>query len=194
MTNELKAKRKISTALAALAVIGACANHPQKTSETTTPVTTGTSVNNAAASEVKAHSFVEITFAPGSANLTEQSRTALTSLLNQADQAGDIEEVMVLSWSDEEYPAGSKNKLSKAQRDLAEKRSEAVEKLIKSAKDDVDVDTYNMAKQPNVLSKWLNTKDAKLKKSLVAAGLPTNADDMQYPSKASHAVVLVKLE
>lgn len=191
---EPKAKRKLATALAVLGVIAACSHSPQKTNSATAEITPGRSVTNKAADEVKAHDFVEITFEPGSATLTENSRNALNDLLTQAGRSGEIDEVMVMSWSDEEYPAESSRKLSKGQRDLADKRNDAVEKQIKAADDGVDVDTYNMAKQPNIISKWLNTKDAKLKKSLVAAGLPTNKDDPQYPSKASHAVVLVKLE
>lgn len=194
MGNEIKAKRKIFTALAVLTVMVACANSPQKTNSRTAAVTAGRSVTNQAAKEVKAHDFVEITFEPGSSTLTESSRTAINDLLAQAGRSGKIDEVMVLSWADEEYPSEASKKLSKSQRDLAARRNTAVEKQVKANDDDLDVDSYNMAKRPNVVSKWLNTNDAKLKKSLVAAGLPTNTDDPQYPSKASHAVVLVKVE
>ncbi len=57
-----------------------------------------------------------------------------------------------------------------------------------------EVDTYNMPKQPNAFSRWFNTSDARLKKSLVAEGLPTTADSLQYPSKASHSIVMVLLK
>ena len=57
----------------------------------------------------------------------------------------------------------------------------------------MNVDTYNMAKQPSILAEWFNSTDNKLKTSLVAAGLPTTADALQYPSKKSHAVVLIKI-
>jgi len=57
------------------------------------------------------------------------------------------------------------------------------------------VDTYNMAQQPNVLSKWFNTTDNKLKNTLVAAGLRTTASEPSAsPHKASHALILVNAE
>ena len=100
---------------------------------------------------------------------------------------------MVLSWSDYEYPSKNLKKLPKAQIDLAQKRNRSVESYIKSLKS-VDIDAYNMAEQPNALSKWFNATDNKLKNALVSAGLPTTADDTQYPSKASHSVILIKVE
>ena len=84
-------------------------------------------------------------------------------------------------------------KLGRSEINLATKRNKAVENYIKENRS-IDVDSYNMAEQPNSFSKWINTTDARLKRSLVAAGLPTTADDPQYPSKAGSSVVRVKLE
>lgn len=176
-----------------------CANSPKASSEINQPKTSytseseGTAINDSVAREVKAHSFVEITFEPGSATLSENSKKSLNSVMSQANRQGKIDEIMVMSWSDEEYPSDNIKRLPKPQRDLAARRNKAVEKYVKSIRK-VDVDLYNMAEQPNVLSKWFNTTDNKLKNSLMAAGLPTTADDPQYPSKASHSVVLVKIE
>lgn len=151
------------------------------------------SITQKAASEVQAHNFVEIEFKPGSADLTDNAKTSLNKLVQDSGKAGKIDEVMVLSWSDYEYPSKNIKKLPRAQIDLAQKRNRAVENYVKSIQR-VDVDAYNMAEQPNALSKWFNATDSRLKNALVAAGLPTTADDPQYPSKASHSVVLVKIE
>lgn len=151
-------------------------------------------VTNSAANEAKAHDFVEIEFAPGSALLTPLSRISLQALLQQASASGDIDKVLVMSWADEEYPSKSIKKLSRPQRDLAEKRNAVVRNYLQAARVGLNVDTYNMAKQPNVLARMFNTTDSRLKKSLVDAGLPTTADELQYPSKASHAVILVQVE
>lgn len=176
-----------------------CANSNHKTAEVDQPRTSYTNesesqaLSGSVARDVEAHSFVEITFEPGSANLTENSKKSLNSVMAQANRQGKIDEIMVMSWSDEEYPSDNIKRLPKPQRDLASRRNKAVEKYVKSIRK-VDVDLYNMAEQPGVLSKWFNTTDNKLKNSLIAAGLPTTADDPQYPSKASHSVVLVKIE
>ncbi len=153
----------------------------------------GKAVTNAAAQEAKAHDFVEIEFVAGSATLTENAKTSLNAVLQQAQQSGKIDEVLVLSWSDEEYPSKGLKKQSPAQIDLAEKRNKAIKEYMKTVRS-VSVDTYNMAKQPNALSRWFNTSDNRLKNSMTAAGLPTSADSQQYPSKASHSVILVKIE
>ncbi len=177
-----------------------CASSPQKVATADQPPRTavteeleGRSITNAAAREVRAHNFVEIEFNPGSSVLSESAKTSLKSIIEQARVDGKIDEVIVLSWADEEYPSASLKKLSKPQTELADKRNKAVKNYVKTIRS-VDVDTYNMASQPNALSKWFNTTDNRLKDSFVAAGLPTTADSPQYPSKASHSVILVKID
>ncbi|MCC2677911.1 MAG: hypothetical protein K0R29_487 [Pseudobdellovibrio sp.] len=151
------------------------------------------SVSNAAASQANAYNFVEISFEPGSTGLTESAKSSLRSVVEQAKAAGKLDEAIVMSWSDEEYPSKEVKKLPKYQRDLADNRNKAVKDFIKSVQK-MDIDTYNMAAQPNTVSKWFNTTDARLKNSLSAAGLPTTAEQQQYPSKASHSLVLIKVE
>lgn len=148
---------------------------------------------NSAAKEVKAHQFVEISYNPGTHIISEASKRSLDQLMASSEAQGEVDEVLVMSWADQELPSSKLKKLSKSEIELAKKRNQAVEDYLKSKKS-VDVDLYNMAEQPNVFAKWFNTTDAKLKKSLVAAGLPTTADEPQYPSKASTSVVLVKLK
>lgn len=194
----LKNKRSYVGAVALLALIG-CANAPEKGAKSDqartafTEEAEGRAVTSAAAKEVRAHNFVEIEFNPGSSVLSESAKTSLNAIMEQARQDGKIDEVIVLSWADQEYPSANVKKLSKPQTELAENRNKAVENYVKTIRR-VDVDTYNMAAQPNALSKWFNTTDNKLKKSFLAAGLPTTADSPKYPSKASHSVILVKIE
>lgn len=184
--------------LTLMSILG-CGGSPQKVVEVEAPRTSfteeaeGRSINNTAAREAKAHNFVEIKFAPGSASLSQHAKISLNAVIEQAKRDGKVEELIVLSWSDEEYPSKKLKKLPRVQRELAEKRNKAIESFVKETRS-VDVDTYNMAEQPHAISKWFNTADSRLKNSLVAAGLPTTADDPQYPSKASHSVVFVKLE
>lgn len=151
-------------------------------------------ITNAAAVEVGAHSFVEIQFQPGSSTLTKASKTSLNKLMSQAREDGKkIDEVMVMSWADQEFPSKNIKKLPAPQMRLAEKRNQVLKNYIKATQP-VSVESYNMAEQPSAFEKIFNTTDSKLKNSFVAAGLPTTADDPQYPSKASHAVILVKVK
>ncbi len=186
------------TTLSVLLTLG-CSSTPRTNADGTTSQKSAAeqaesrAITQRAATEAEAHKFTEITFKPGSAELTEPAKASLNRIVQDAGTTGKIDEVMVLSWSDYEYPAKNTQKLPKAQIDLAQKRNRAVENYVKSVKS-VDVDTYNMAEQPNTISKWFNSTDNRLKNALVAAGLPTTADNSQYPSKASHSVILVKVE
>lgn len=193
--------KKYLSAISFLALISAvgCANSPQKVTPaqqqrmSAVEEADSLSVTNAAAVKAQASDFVEIKFNKGSALLTENAKSSLNLIIQQAREEGKIDEVIVLSWSDEEYPSKKLKKLPKAQKELAEKRNKSVEEYVKTMRS-VDVDTYNMAERPNAISKLFNTTDSKLKNSLVAAGLPTTADPTHYASKASHSVILVKIK
>ncbi len=148
-------------------------------------------MTNTAAQEAEANNYVEIAFHPGSASLTDNAKTSLNSVIKQARDEGKIDEVIVLSWSDEEYPSKDLDKLPKAQGDLAEKRNQMVERYVKSMRD-VDVNTYNMAKRPSTFSSLFNTADSKLKDTMVTAGLSTATDTGDYVYKASRSVILIK--
>lgn len=192
-------KYKILISTIAFTSIASCTHKPQKVADIEEPRTSfteeedGRQITNAAAKEVRAHNFVEINFPQLSAVLSYSATSSLDAAVQQAKQRGEINQIIVLSWSDEEYPSQKRKKLSKLQSALAEKRNVAVKKYFSSMKN-IDVDTYNMAERPNTLSKLFNTADTDLKNSLMAAGLPTTADELQYPSKASHSVVLIKIE
>lgn len=186
------------TALSFLSFVG-CANSPHKVVDSEKARTSyveeqeGQSITNAAAKEAMAHNFVEIDFPQASAVLSKSAMTSLDAAIQQARQSGNINQFIVMSWSDSEYPSKNLQKLSKSQRTLAENRNKSVQKYFKSVSN-ISVETYNMAERPNTLSKWFNTSDTKLKNSLTAAGLPTTGDALQYPSKASHSVILIKVE
>lgn len=153
----------------------------------------GRAVTNTVAKEAEANNFVEIEFNQGSASLTQSAKSSLNSIIKQARQDGKIDEVIVLSWSDEEYPSKNLKELPKEQRELAGKRNKTVEQYVKTMRS-IDVNSYNMAERPSSFSKLFNTSDSKLKNSLLSAGLSTTADSADYVNKASHSVILVKIK
>ncbi len=194
-----KHKYKVFITSFAIISLTRCTNAPQKITDSEVPRTSyaeeqeGRSITTAAAKEISAHNFVEINFPQSSSELSKSAISSLESAVLQARQQGVVNKIIVLSWSDNEYPSKKLNKLSKSQRTLAENRNKAVRKYFNQTTN-VNIDTYNMAERPSTLAKWFNTTDTKLKNSLTAAGLPTTGDELQYPSKASHSVVLIKVE
>lgn len=110
---------------------------------------------NSTAKELGAKNFTEITFFEGSSALSESAKRSLTSALNESSQEGKIDEVIVLSWADENYPSKEVKKLSKEQRNLADLRNKNVKDYLKMMKD-VDVKSYNMAERPSSFSKKNN--------------------------------------
>lgn len=188
-----------TVAIAASVFLMGCANQPHKVADvensgkTEMELTDGRAVTASAAHEVQAHHFVEVEYKQGSAVLTDSSKKSLDQLVRNSARDGKIDEVLVMSWSDNEMPSNQKKKVSNADVALASRRNRAVADYLKG-KESMDVDLYNMAERPTAFAKWFNTTDNRLKNALVAAGLPTTADDPQYPSKAGTTVVLVKLK
>lgn len=153
-------------------------------------------MNKKVAGVAEAADYIEVKFNAGSATLTAETKAQLDGLIAAASKRGELDEIKVLAWSDREYPANENVKLPSAQRSLADKRAEAVEEYIDNLKlqDDVDVDKYNMAHRPGFVARVFNTSDARFKRTLVAAGLPTTADDPKIPNKASRAIVMALID
>ena len=145
----------------------------------------------AAATEAGAKKYVEIKFNEGGSTLSKSAKDSLRAALSEARREGKVDEVIILSWADKNYPSKKLKSLSKKQRDLADNRNMRVKEYLKSL-EDVDVNSYNMAERPSSFSKLFNTADNELKNSMLEAGLSTTADKADYSSKASHSVILIK--
>lgn len=108
---------------------------------------------------------LEISFKKGSANLSEGDRVKLRSLIKSAREEGKIDKVIVATYADKAYRDTANNTYTDAEKDLAEKRADNLEKVL----DEIgagDVDTYNMAEKPNWFEKNLKTDDATVKKAV----------------------------
>jgi hypothetical protein len=146
------------------------------------------------AAEEKAPYVAELSFDKGSANLTKDAKSNLKSLIAKAKAAGKIDEVKVVTWGDSEYPSVHTKKLSKAEVDLVKKRNENIEKYIEDVSRGSSVKTMSMAERPDKVSQFVGTDEAKTKKSLEQAGIPTTDSAMKSPSKASRSIVIISLE
>lgn len=136
--------------------------------------------------------ITEVSFKKGSSEITKDSRDQLSKTISRANAHGKIDEIKVISWADDAYPAGKE--LPKGQRELADKRSKSLKEALKSMTHDVDVDTYNMAERPNAFESFFNTSDAKIKNSLEAAGMGTTDSTVKRQLDRSKAVVMVIMD
>jgi hypothetical protein len=148
----------------------------------------------AVAQQNDASYVAEVSFDKGSAKLSTAAKNRLDAIVRDARAAGKVDEVKVVTWADAEYPAEPTKRLSKTQRDLAEKRSGAIRDYLKAGGAAMDVDTYNMAERPNAMERLLSTSDARVKRSLENAGIATTAHDLRFPENASKSMVMVILE
>ena len=94
----------VLAAIALASGISACASSKNNQVTETAPTVDVAGAANTAAREAEAPYFVEVEFQKGSNQLTEQSRSAISSLLNRARAEGRVNDVKVLSWADQEYP------------------------------------------------------------------------------------------
>lgn len=191
---KMKQEMKFTLAALALTTAFACASK-EKTEEANAKPAPGPSMEaKQVANEQEAAFVTEITFKKGSNSLTQVSKQKLTHLLANAKSAGDVEEIKVISWADTEYPSVNTKKLSKKERDLARNRNSEIQKYLKAENDRMKFTAYNMAERPNVFQDWLNTSDARIKKSLEVAGIPTTDTSVKIPSKASRSMVMALLK
>lgn len=147
-----------------------------------------------AATSLGAANLGEIEFVAGSDALTDQSRAEIRNVVDEARQQGELDYINVLAWSDQEYPA-SKTSQSKANVTLAKRRIETVKAFLKSDLKIKDVSGFNMAKRPGALTEFLNTKDARVKKTTEVAGAAPVQDSetglFGEKGQASKAVLMI---
>ncbi len=139
-------------------------------------------------SHQKSSFYTRFSFEKGSANLTDETRSALSELVNQSEAQGKIEEIKVLSWADED--ANSGKRIPAKQKALADQRNRKIKLFMKEFYPSVSVHVYNMAQTKNSVHELYKTADAKTKKSFEDAGLMTNEAVTNPPANASEGLVL----
>lgn len=147
-----------------------------------------------AAKSLGATSLGEVEFVAGSDALTDQGRTEIRNAIDEARKKGELDHVAVMAWSDQEYPA-AKTSQSKANVELAKRRTETLKAFLKTDLKIKNIDTFNMAERPGKLKEWLNTKEARVKKTTEVAGAAPVQDSetglFGEKGQASKAVFMV---
>lgn len=184
---------KLSFALISFALLGTAAcKHNTRATDTTAYEPAPAAVQ--AAADQDASVVAEISFVRGKKDLTAGAKDSIRSVVNQAKARGQIDNLMVIAWADEEFPSQNAGQLSKAQRDLADARGREIRNFVAALDDDIDVDTYNMAERANAFERMMSTSDARVKRSLENAGIPNTDSKVRIPSKRGKAIVMAILE
>ena len=139
--------------------------------------------------------YAAVEFDEGKSTLDELDKRHLNALAQKAARDGrEIEEIKILAWADEEYPAQNQ-KAAPAEIIVAKERANAIKEYLE---DDLhsheDIEAYNMAKRPHLLSKLFKddeftVKEAFEKSGTTATRLPSGKTSY---TKASKALVIIE--
>lgn len=169
-----------------LVVFFSCSHDAKKKSdEKPTPVVTGTH-------------YTTLLFSKGKSELTRESKEHLKDLTIRAHKNyRPIEEIRILAWADAEYPNQPQEKIPKSQVILASERAQKIrDYLEEDLLENNDIDAYNMAKRPDILSKILRNDEYDVKNAFEASGTTGSRlpDGSVSYTKASKAIVIIDYE
>lgn len=148
--------------------------------------------------EIKGTYYTTVIFDKGRAYLNSDSKENLRAFTEVAHQSPKkIEEIRVLAWADSEYPDELEGKASQQDVLLAGERAHNIQKYLEeSLNESSNVDSYNMAKRPNLVSKLLKNDDFKVKEAFETTGMTGDKlpdGNISY-TKASKAIVIIDYE
>jgi hypothetical protein len=142
--------------------------------------------------------YTTIVFKEGDANLSEADQKELSKLTEKAQgKKKAIEEIKILAWADREYPEKTNQKASIKEVTLASERAFKIRDYLEShLKELEDIDSYNMAKRPGLISQLFKNNEYAIKEvfedsDATATKLP---DGTVSYTKASKALVIIQYE
>ena len=168
-----------------LLLVSACSQHNKQKTTVYTPV---------AVNQTDGSHYVTIEFAKGKTSLTETSKKNLQELARIArTSARKVNDIKVLAWSDKEYPTKTES-ASNNEVILASERARRIKNYLEDdLKTKEEIDFYNMAKRPNLVSRVFETDDFDVKDNFEKVGttkVRTRDGKMSY-TKASKAMVII---
>jgi hypothetical protein len=104
--------------------------------------------------------LLTIKFDKDSAVLSDSSLAALSDFAKTTQGESNIDQYIVASWADQDYPA--KGELSASRRKLANLRAQNIKKVLETAASE-KIKTFEMTKRPNWIQRAFNTETAELK-------------------------------
>lgn len=158
----------------------------------------GCSSSEKKSTEVMGTHYTTIEFDKGQSTLSREDKKLLQSLSKKAhDDNRKIEEIRILAWSDKEYPDPSKQSAPTSEIVLASNRANEIKEYLENDLSEYeDIDSYNMARRPDFLSKLLRDDEYAVKKAFEASGATGTklTDGRVSYSKASKALVIIDYE
>lgn len=140
-------------------------------------------------------SVIEIKFSKNKYQLSEENKKSITKLIHEVSSNPHVRKIAIIAWSDAEYPSEDQKELSAQQKELAEGRNQNIKSFIeKTLSKKIELLTYNMAERPTSFNEFIKSSEARIKKSLEVAGIPTTETNSPFPRKASKAVILAIIE
>lgn len=148
----------------------------------------------AAAKGMGAAKVTEVTFDAGATQVSDGMKADVKKAIEEARGSGQVKEVRLVVWADREYPADG-TKASPQDVKLADARGDQLQTYLKNDLKVDKVTAFNMAKRPNTIQKWFNTKTAATKGGLEATGgaPKTSAETgmLNQNAQASKAVLMI---
>ncbi len=193
----------VSLALASMSLIFAAgcttpAAKKKSAYQNSATATTSAPVEKTRAPAIVGTEYTTVFFNKGRASLDSLSKQHLKDLISNAHKTRkEIEEIRILTWADKEYPDKVKGKASTSDIILASERAQKIRDYLElDLKEMEDIDSYNMAKRPNLMSKLLQNDEYKVKEAFESTGATGDKlpDGSVSYTKASKAIVIIDYE
>jgi hypothetical protein len=164
--------------------------HPQSPRITTTqPLEIGIT-SKQLANEYHSNDVTEIEFKTNSPQISELATAELTDLYNRTLEKNMIKEVILITWSDKEFPSQRRSKLTSRQVRLTDKRNKELKKALLKLDDDLVIEEVNMAYRSGFWEKFLATRSFRIKTSLDLFDIATTSPQDIAPQWSSHSIVI----
>ena len=110
---------------------------------------------------------MKITFDKNSSTLDSASQRALRDKVLDLSFSRELDQVTIAAYSDLAYPPRTSEGLTAADSKLAKNRIGSIKTEILDLEGvNVDVETFNLAEEPNTFERWFNTQDYRLKSAI----------------------------
>jgi hypothetical protein len=188
----------VSLALASMSLIFAAGCSTPAAKKKSAGETASTKKEEARAPAVAGTQYTTVFFNKGKSSLDSVSKQHLKDLASKAHKADkEIEEIRILAWSDKEYPDKVSGKASTKEIILASERAQKIKDYLEEdLKEQEDIDSYNMAKRPDLMSKLFQNDEYKVKDAFETVGATGEKlpDGSVSYTKASKAIVIIDYE
>lgn len=186
---------KLLTLLSLMVIFSACSSkepdkkpvvYPEESSQVSTTSPKEISITAKQVAAEQGSNFVsEFRFKRGETALTEDNRQKLKAVYDRAQRKGQIKEVQIVTWADQNFPTKRKEELASDQKKLVERRNASIEKYLSQLDTDLDVKKISMAERAGALARFTASDEAKIKEGL---------DSKDAPDKVSESMVIFILK